>query len=557
MNKEIPEGGRYVKCARCGNQWRLVPEGYVEQTIEPDTVEDNPVAPQRPFSFEDSREPITAHEPDLPAGPPEAAGFASWQTRREHFAGAISTLSEPQAMNYGDRAAETEDEPDGRHGWHDFDAERSGEPSSHYKPDADPAVSGSLARSAEPPADDDEDEDSASEDAGPDESGADWAARMNRPWREIVEASRMSAEAEEEDTEAAIRNALKAALEHPVEDGARMGLFQEQLRDQHEDPPRSDVGWGPFVPRDTQPHPAVGEAHGGNDEEDVAEAEEADHPPFTIPGHQPVSYPDQEDEAPFKLTGHSARRPVYEAEASEASEASEGEDDDEAASLSAGFRHDIEDAFRAAPLPKKSFEAGQRRHDESLTDFDRLYDEQATGGQIGPEFYDEDSTAALQAELESTDLAAYESRRGGGGLAVAAAWAVFFSMISGVALAVVTLRSEIMATLPGTTSLYRAIGFDVAESGIDFADVSYRWTVAQGKPMIEVKGQVVNITDRRLTVPRVLINVRDADNSDAVKVTASVPTETLAPRESASFTLEFVSPPKNISQIELEFDRNR
>ena len=191
-----------------------------------------------------------------------------------------------------------------------------------------------------------------------------------------------------------------------------------------------------------------------------------------------------------------------------------------------------------------------------MSDFDKLYDEQAAGAQLGPEFYDEDA-AALQAELESTDLAAYETRRSGGGLAVAAAWAVFFSVISGVALALVTLRSEIMAALPGTTSLYRAIGFDVAESGIDFADVSYRWTMAQGKPMIEVKGQVVNITDRRLTVPRVLINVRDSQSSDTVKVTASVPTESLAPRESATFTLEFMSPPKNISQIELEFDRNR
>ena len=142
-------------------------------------------------------------------------------------------------------------------------------------------------------------------------------------------------------------------------------------------------------------------------------------------------------------------------------------------------------------------------------------------------------------------------------MATAAAWAVFLSMISGIALAMVTLRSEIMAAVPGTTSLYRAIGFDVAPTGIDFADVSYRWTVTQGKPMIEVKGQVVNVTDRRLTVPRVLINVRDSQSSDAVKVTASVPTELLAPRESASFTLEFVSPPKNISQIELEFDRNR
>jgi hypothetical protein len=36
-----------------------------------------------------------------------------------------------------------------------------------------------------------------------------------------------------------------------------------------------------------------------------------------------------------------------------------------------------------------------------------------------------------------------------------------------------------------------------------------------------------------------------------------VPREELAPRESASFTLEFVSPPENVAQIELEFDHSR
>ena len=547
MNKDIPEGGRHVKCARCGNQWRLVPEGHVEQTIEPDEAEDNPVAPQQQFSPEHSREPVAAHAAESPASVQEPVGFAPWVSRREHSGDTISTLSEPQAMNYGDTPAATEDETAGGHGWQDSDA---GEPRSGHEPLAEPAFSRGFGFSAEPSGDDEED--SASDDAAPDEPSATWEARMNRPWREIVEASRMSAEEEEEDAEAAIREALKEALEQPGEDGDSTGRFQEQLRGQHDEHPRGGAGWDPFAPRDMQPNLAVGDTHGDTDEENSAEADNADHPPFTVPGHDPVTDPEEEDEAPFKLTGLSARRAVYKVGDTEAHES----EDDEDPALNAGFQHDIEDAFRAAPLTKRAFEPGRRRHDETLTDFDKLYDEQAAGGQFGPEFYDED-TAALQAELESTDLAAYEARPSGGGLAVAAAWAVFFSVISGVALALVTLRSEIMAALPGTTSLYRAIGFDVAESGIDFADVSYRWTVAQGKPMIEVKGQVVNVTDRRLTVPRVLINVRDSQSSDAVKVTASVPTESLAPRESANFTLEFVSPPKNISQIELEFDHNR
>jgi hypothetical protein len=545
MNKDIPEGGRHVKCARCGNQWRLVPEGHVEETIEPEAAEYNPVAPQQPFSFEQSRLPIAAEEADPPAGAHEHAGFAPWPSKREPFGDTISTLSEPQSMDYGDAPPETEDETAGPRGWQDSDP---GEPSSG------PAFSRGFGLSAESPA---EDEDSATEEDALDEPEESWTARMDRPWREIVEASRESAGEEDEDAEAAIREALKEALEQPDEEGAPAGRFQEQLRSEHEEHPRSGAGWDPFAPRDMQPKLAVAEVHGETDGENGAEADDAEHPPFTVPGHDPVTDPEEEDEdeAPFRLTGHSARRPIYEAGDTEAGEG-EGEDDEDAAALDAGFQHDIEDAFRAGPLPKRPFEPGRRGHDETLTDFDKLYDEQAAGAQLGPEFYDEDA-AALQAELESTDLAAYETRPSGGGLAVAAAWAVFFSVMSGVALALVTLRSDIMAALPGTTSLYRTIGFDVAESGIDFADVSYRWTVAQGKPMIEVKGQVVNITDRRLTVPRVLINVRDSQSQDAVKVTASVPTESLAPRESASFTLEFMSPPKNISQIELEFDRNR
>jgi predicted Zn finger-like uncharacterized protein len=540
MNKDIPEGGRYVKCARCGNQWRLVPEGYVEETIEPDEAEHNPVAPPQPFSFEQSREPIAAPETEPPASAHGPAGLPPWQSRPDHFGDTISTLSEPQAMNYGEAPAEAVDKTAG---WQDADA---GEPSS------EPAFLYGFGLSANPPSG--EDEDSASEDAAADDSDTGWEARMNRPWREIVEASRISAQEEEEDTEAAIREALKEALEQPGEEGAPTGQFQEQLRSQHEEHPKSGAGWDSFGPRGMQPRLAGAETNSETDEENPAEAEGADHPPFTVPGHDLAADPEQEDEAPFRLTGQSAK--IYKAGDGEVDESEDGEEDEDSTAFDAEFQHDIEDAFRAGPLPKRSFEPGQHRHDKAPTDFDKFYDEQEAGGQLGPEFYDENA-AALQAELESTDVATYETQRGGGGLAVAAAWAVFFSVLSGVALALVTLRSEIMAALPGTTSLYRAIGFDVAESGIDFADVSYRWTMAQGKPMIEVKGQVVNVTDRRLTVPRVLINVRDSQSQDTVKVTASVPTESLAPRESASFTLEFVSPPKNISQIELEFDHNQ
>ena len=164
--------------------------------------------------------------------------------------------------------------------------------------------------------------------------------------------------------------------------------------------------------------------------------------------------------------------------------------------------------------------------------------------------------AALQAALEGSLRVrhAEDSRSGGGGgLALAAAWAVFLSVLTGVTLAFVSFRDEIVTALPGMAGLYRSVGLGVQDQQIDFGPVHYRWTVADGKPMIEVTGQIINLTDREIPVPRVLVNVRDKANTDTVKATATIRNEPLAARETADFTLEFLSPPKTVGQIELAF----
>jgi hypothetical protein len=120
-------------------------------------------------------------------------------------------------------------------------------------------------------------------------------------------------------------------------------------------------------------------------------------------------------------------------------------------------------------------------------------------------------------------------------------------------LAFINFREDIVVALPGMGELYRAVGLGVEEQQIDFGKVNYRWTVADGKPMIEVTGQIVNMADREIAVPRVLINVLDKESGDPVKATATLRSDPLAARETADFTLEFISPSKSISQIELAF----
>ena len=188
-------------------------------------------------------------------------------------------------MDYGEPTAAARDETGLRHGWQDFADDAPDEPSPTLAPAPDPSMFLGFGSLSEPAEDAGDDQDSASEDeAEPDEPGAVWAARMDRPWREIVEASRMDAEEEEEDTEAAIREALKAALEHPGDEGARTASSQEQSgRARHNDF-RIEAGWNAFA----LAQPQVTAAHEPeSDEEESGETEDADHPPFTIPGQIP------------------------------------------------------------------------------------------------------------------------------------------------------------------------------------------------------------------------------------------------------------------------------
>lgn len=600
MNKPIPEGGRSVKCARCGHQWRLAPESTEEEADIPAIEEQSQAgeAEQRdPFDraadyMRQARGADAAseagHEPD------EERQATDWLARRDHHAAAISTLSQPDFAGYEQPSApdtaESYAEPEA-----DAEAERetdagiSADSHAEDEPEAprEPAAESWWQRfrsnakfgsqpEAEPEPqpeaaeEDDSDRFSASDfdfgneradepderEGQPDErrfaeepatlppafganakSGSEpsWPEFSATAWRETSPPAPDVAEPDFEEAEAEIREALRSALENPAESEAE--AF-----------PKADT-------RDTG-----GESDwrsrwnlGSTDKADEA-APQTER--FSFANRFDADTDAEEDEpSPFRLTGKTVKFPVFGVR-------DRADEEDDADPRSPDFEDDIEDTYRPGAAPKRTgmAEAGAFDDREPASDFGSVFEERFARGSDEGEFLGDDfddEAAALQQRFESTDLAEYQRARSYGGLAIAAAWAVFFSIISGIALAFVSFRQDIMAALPGTRSLYHTLGFAVADNPVDFSDVSYRWTTVEGKPMIEVTGQVVNVTERTVKVPRVLVNVRDGASRGPVQATANVQADSLAPKESANFTLEFVSPSKDISQIELEFDENR
>ncbi len=580
MNKAIPEGGRSVKCARCGHQWRIKPDepeelsDAIEEADEhaaaapeqytapaepawpyspaasPQTIGEawdmpaareaarSPVAPQIPASAPPLASPPASAQtigdawdvradhsaaPAIPDAQPASAPAASqtigdaWDVRRGHLAAAIASMGEPPADDSANAGVET---PLASQPWNspedsvDTSLLQEGRDGSLQEDDA-------FAAGARPS----------------------WAG--SPAW--MRDASGTEGETTgtgEDDPEVSVRQAIKAAMDDETGETGRVGLaggassisqpvfaegasFEDAMSsiaadnaDAHRidarrnDAPRSDTPRAEAAERSARSKPLFASA-----------SARADFGADVPPNAQPRTGDMTDD------TG----------EQSENAEA---------------FENDIVGIFRQQMQEKRSFgpAPGRKPSPGGLADYDgdRAGVDQADDRFMADSPLDADA-AALQAALEGSLRERHAEEGGSGGLALAAAWAVFISVLSGVTLAFITFRDEMVVAMPGTAALYRGIGFAVQDRQVDFGPVTYRWTVAEGKPMIEVTGQIINLTDREIAVPRVLVNVHDQANADAVKATATVRSEPLAAHETADFTLEFLSPPKTISQIELAF----
>ncbi len=138
-------------------------------------------------------------------------------------------------------------------------------------------------------------------------------------------------------------------------------------------------------------------------------------------------------------------------------------------------------------------------------------------------------------------------------LAMVAAWGLYLTFVGGFVFAALTFRDTIAHAMPGAAHYYAMLGLPVATYPLSFENVTYEWSERDGKPVLVVKGEVVNQTDVSITVPLLHITVRDDRAIDVASTVAVVVKEPLAGQARANFLLEFSSPPKQISEVELRF----
>jgi hypothetical protein len=123
------------------------------------------------------------------------------------------------------------------------------------------------------------------------------------------------------------------------------------------------------------------------------------------------------------------------------------------------------------------------------------------------------------------------------------------SVIGTLALAPAT----VMSVLPGASRLYSLFGMPVGSSGLALENVRYGWSSDGSQSVLEVQGDVVNLTAGAVAVPTVVIALRDEGGEEISEWTTEIGEEQLAGGERAPFLRQIPSPPSNVRSAAVRF----
>jgi predicted Zn finger-like uncharacterized protein len=132
-------------------------------------------------------------------------------------------------------------------------------------------------------------------------------------------------------------------------------------------------------------------------------------------------------------------------------------------------------------------------------------------------------------------------------------WAALIAVVALLVWAGIALRKDIATAWPQTATIYGWVGLDVNTVGLAFQDVSYRVTSEDDQPILQLKGKVVNITARALSVPAIRASLTDDKRRELYDWTFNAEARELAPGKTASFSARLPSPPTSARHVDLKF----
>ncbi len=114
-------------------------------------------------------------------------------------------------------------------------------------------------------------------------------------------------------------------------------------------------------------------------------------------------------------------------------------------------------------------------------------------------------------------------------------------------------REDVVRAWPETASAYRWLGMTVNAYGLDFEAIERSRTFRGTIPVLSVSADIVNVSDRVQTPPRVRVGLLDDFGREIAVILAEVTPQKIAPGERGRFEAVLENPPPDSYSLDLRF----
>ena len=133
--------------------------------------------------------------------------------------------------------------------------------------------------------------------------------------------------------------------------------------------------------------------------------------------------------------------------------------------------------------------------------------------------------------------------------------AALVAVVAGLPLLFFSLPAEVVQIWPQSASLYDWLGMPVNARGFKII-ATHSQELNNAVPVIAIKGQIINETDRERAVPKIRLAVRDGNGRELYHWTVLADQRSLGPKAEGTFSARLESPPPDAAELEVRFAKS-
>jgi hypothetical protein len=131
---------------------------------------------------------------------------------------------------------------------------------------------------------------------------------------------------------------------------------------------------------------------------------------------------------------------------------------------------------------------------------------------------------------------------------------MFLALIAGVAYVADSMHEQIVQIFPGTRGVYSMLGYSSPTAReLDFANIVWGKEIENGVTVLAIRGQIVNVTDREVTVPKLRVTVNDSEKQKLFQWTTEPEQSKVAPKSKIPLLIRLESPPPDAWSLDIRF----